>query len=214
MNLTKIKLIASFQIVQNNVLNINENKNSSKHDLDTYINSLDIDKLNKSILKNVLAMAKHRLEYIFPRDNYEENVMLTVLLFLSKPAVDDFEQEKINLLKKLIENTKEIKESIKDQYSSGKFSFLIVNLVYYLTFSLVSFFLSISLLQTFENFNKNQIEKLIVENEEVNGISPGELKDYFNKRLEEVNSKINPDTVLNACLPYIFDPIKTRKIIY
>ncbi len=71
--------------------------------------------------------------------------------------------------------------------------------------------MSIVILQTFENLNKTEIEKLLIDKIPVKNISPDpeKIKEFFIKKFQMINPKLNSaDPVLNLCLPYVFEPIK------
>jgi hypothetical protein len=175
-------------------------------------NRLDLDKLTKNMLLEVTALADKRMTYFYPPDKFEEKIFFTIFLFLAKPQKKEIEEEKIELLKYLITNTSDKCEASEKFYSSGRFSYLIVNLVHFFSFMLVYFLLSVTFLQLYENFSKSQIEKLIGNKQKVGNIEPDKLREYFHKKLALINKNINPENILSCVLPYIFDPIKESNI--
>ncbi len=176
-----------------------------------YINKFDFDKLFKNIFLDVVFFANRRLKYIYPKDKLEEKILDTILLFLAKPNRNEIFENKKRLITDLIKNTIEQHEPVV-LYSSGKFSFLIVNLIHFFCYMLVYFLLSSTFLMFYNNLNKNQIEKLLLDKQKVANIDPDNINMYFSEKLKLLNGNLNPDSVLECCLPYIFDPIKNRII--
>jgi len=177
---------------------------------DEYIESLqDLDKLTKHLLKDVVINAEMRLKVIFPKNNFWEFTLLIFFLFMAKSFKQEIQIEKKNLLVQLFKVAQDHTNISK--YSSGKFSFLIINFLNFLCQILLYVPLMITLLQHFDNLSKSQIERLIMFKNEVNGIKYEDLKEHFLNKLEKINPKIKPDSIMNCCLPYIFEPIKHRK---
>lgn len=182
-------------------------KNEDK--FDNYINKVDIvDKLSKHLLKEIRIMALKRMSNLYPQENYQERILLTILLFLSRSEREDIKLEKYRLVYDLLDSTSTDVENNQKKYSSGKFSFLIVNLIHFFSFIMVYFLLSITFLQIFDQLSKSQIEKLLVNKEKVMHLDPDNIKDYFQNKMKIVNDRLDPDKLLECCLPYIFDPIR------
>jgi hypothetical protein len=156
-----------------------------------------------------MQVANTKLRIIFPTEKFEEVTLLIFFLFMAKNYKEEIRKEKKNILTYLISQTRDTSEVNK--YSSGKFSFLIINFLNYICHILLYFPLMITLLQHFDQLSKSQIEKLIINKIEVNGIKYDELKKYFLEKLQKLNSKIKPEAIMNCCLPYIFEPIKNCK---
>ena len=171
------------------------------------LTSSNFDKLNKAILKEVFIAASSRLELIFPPDKLNSSIILFILLFLAKSSKEEIKTEKSNLIRLLINNTRDKRDSSK--FSSGRLSFLIVNLIYFMIYVIIYFLLSIVILQVFGKLNLREIEMLLVDRIEVKRISPDKLQEYFISKFEMINPKMkSPEPILNCCLPYIFEPIK------
>jgi hypothetical protein len=174
-----------------------------------YIETLEIDNLTKSMLKEVSIIALNKLDYLFPPEECERFIISFIMIFLSKPLKDEVIKEKQSLLEYLISNTNDKNDTTK--YSSGKLSFLIVNLIYFMCSIMIYFLLSIVILQFFENLKMNEIEKLLIDKVGAKNmeIDPDNIKVYFAKKIELINPKLkNSEPILDCCLPYIFEAIK------
>ena len=201
----------NFPFYNFNIQKIKNITSSYRGSFEEYIDSLqDLDKLNKHLLKEVMQVADNKLRIIFPTEKFEELTLLIFFLFMAKSYREEIRKEKKNVLTYLISHSRDTSEVNK--YSSGKFSFLIINFLNYICHILLYFPMMITLLQHFDQLNKLQIEKLIVNKIEVNGIKYEELKRYFLEKLEKLNSKIKPEAIMDCCLPFIFEPIKNCKI--
>lgn len=186
------------------------NSNMSKlhnEDMETFMNDNEIDKLSKKLMSDILLFAEEKLHCVYPEREFKKNVLLTSILFLSRNN-QETESHKRKLLSTLIENTK-----VDALYRSGKFSFLITNIVHYFCYIFVKFILIQAVLLTFEGWNRGQMETFFIQGEKVEKIEHESFNEYFKSKLQALNSKISPEAVLNLCLPYIFDPIKSCTIM-
>jgi hypothetical protein len=192
----------------NKLIALSENFEKNSKSMHDYITSLDnLDSITKAMLKEVYDSASSKLQYVFPKENFEKTVLFFILLFLAKPLREEIKREKRKLIFNLLAYTKDKED--KSKYLSGKFSFLIANLIYFICNLLIYCLLSIVVLQTFDNFNYSEIEKLLVQKIIVKNISPENIQEYYAKKFEKINPKLkNSGPILDCCLPYIFEPIK------
>jgi hypothetical protein len=195
MNLTKLR-------------SISEHFDKNVKSMDEYITELDgLDNITKAMLKEVLVSATDKLQFVFPQENFEKTVLFCVLLFMAKPVRDDIKKEKRKVIINLFDHTKDKTESTK--YRSGKFSFLIANLIQFICNMLIYCLLSVVILQTFDNFSLGEVEKLLVDKIVVKNIIPARIQEYYALKFEKINPKLKDSApILDCCLPYVFEPIK------
>jgi hypothetical protein len=186
--------------------------NKRNEEIIQYINTLDIDNLNKNILKEVTMIAINRVEFIFPKGKVEQYILFTIILFMAKPIKENVKNEKKRIIEELIRYT--IDAEKENKFDSGKLSFMILNIIYFFFNILLYFILSISIIQLNEKLSKNELEKLLIDKVEVGKLKPDEVKNYLSDKLKSLNPKLkNADPVVDTCLPYVFDPIKDRNLI-
>lgn len=172
-----------------------------------YLDILKLDIVLKNLIVELFQISEVRLKNIYPSEKLGNTILQIILLFLANPNNNDLKTEKFNLLKQLINHTQDAYDNAK--YLSGKFSFLIVNTLYFFCNVMIYCLFSIVLLQVFENFSSKEIEKLMIEKVKVKSISFTNLQDFYSKKLEILNPRLkSAEPVVECCLPYIFEPIK------
>jgi hypothetical protein len=190
------------------LISLTENFEKNSKSMHDYILSLDnIDNITKAMIKEVYDTASSKLQFVFPKESYEKTVLFFIILFMAKPIREEIKKEKKKLILILLDNTRDNKD--KSKFLSGKFSFLITNLINFISNLLIYCLLSIVILQTFDKFNYSEIEKLLVNKIIVKNISPDNIKEYYEKKFEKINPKLKSSMpIIDCCLPYIFEPIK------
>lgn len=192
----------------NKLISIAENFDKNSKSMHDYISSLyNLDNITRVMIKEVYDIASSKLKFVFPKEGYEKTVLYFIILFMAKPLREEIKMEKRKLIFNLLENTRDNQD--KSKFLSGKFSFLIANLINFISNLLIYCLLSIVILQTFDKFNYSDIEKLLVNKIIVKNISPANIQEYYEKKFEKINPKLkNSMPILDCCLPYVFEPIK------
>lgn len=182
---------------------INNDMNSILNQIES---KLKVNKLEIQIAKNVILHAKIQLRGLYPNKQYDYNILMTLYYFLTKQDKTN-EDSKKKLILVLIKNT--IKENQSDPclYSTGKFSFLLYNIIQFCLFSFLCLFVVISLLEIEENFDAKDLYELLIEKKETKKIDPLKLDVYINDKIIKVNKNISPHNVMVVFLNEIFKPL-------
>lgn len=181
-----------------NLVNDYKTKYTSMND---FIDQLKLDRLNRETIKSVYEFSHQKLEYLIPEELTNESILTVIFLFLCNSNRPDIQKEKSSLVKSLIFHHR---KDEKQDFDSGKFSMLLINLIKFFEFLLVYFFLCQILL----SLNRLDLERLLLEKEIVNDLDPHKVDKYILSALQELNKDVAPDSVDQICLPFIFEPIK------
>jgi hypothetical protein len=158
----------------------------------------ELDSVGKEIYTYVYNYAIKEFKYIFD-ENLNENVFTILCLFMQNNR-KDLKSYKIKFIESLLNKNRDD----LGYYNTGKFSYLIVNLVHFFSFMLICFYINIVVLQ----LDKKNLEKLIVNKISVNDIDPNKLKEYFDGEIKLILPDLGPNNILDCVLPYIFHPVK------
>src|SRR5690606_29911575 len=112
MSLTKLKQLA---------FNYKEGSEDIRH----YLENLELDELSKYDLIEILSLADSRMEYTIPKEKFRETVIFLVVLLLTRPRKEIFDEKKL-LISTLVESNK-----IGDVYDSARLSFFIISFLYF-----------------------------------------------------------------------------------
>ncbi len=96
------------------------------------------------------------------------------------------------------------------KYKSGQFSFIINSLIKFFSYMFIYFFCLITFLQ----MNDEQLNKLLIEKVKVKEFEYSKINSFLFQRFNKLNEKLNPNTFLACLLSYIFEPIKSSKLLY
>ena len=182
-------------------------ENISKNITDTYIKEDDII---YSIFKNVSSFSYTKFKYLFHSENFDEKIKTLIFYFIflflteNQSAKNNILLKKIN---KLFDKIKIKEENRSIQFRTGKFSFLLLNLIQFHTFCFIYFFCSRGVLQKIGNINKNEI-KIIYSNQfKSEKYKPNNINKILNQSLYYLNKNIQPDKVNYIILADILQPL-------
>jgi hypothetical protein len=169
-----------------------------------YFDSLKFEKVFTTLLLEVYNVSEKKLKHVFPSKN---SIIKGILLFLTHPYNSDVSLEKVNFLEVVLNTTKDPDDDAK--YLSGKFSFLIVNIIYFFCNIIIYCVFSLALLQVFEKFSVKDIDQVFVQKAKVREIALSNLQEFYAKKFEIINPRLkSAEPIVECCLPYIFEPIK------
>ncbi len=169
-----------------------------------YFNSLKLEKIFTVLFMEVYNVSEKRLKDIFPSKN---KILQGIFLFLANPYNSEVTIEKADFILELLKMTKDPDDDAK--YLSGKFSFLIMNIIYFFCNIIIYCVFSLVLLQVFEKFSLKEIEQVFIQKSQVREITPANLQEFYAKKFEIINPRLkSAEPIVDCCLPYIFEPIK------
>ena len=173
----------------------------------TYTFFKEDDDININIFNNVVSFAYKRFSSrcLFSND---EDIKISLLYFIyfflaeKQKGSNKFMYKKIY---KLFEKIK-IKESDdKIYFHSGKFSFLILNLIQLCTYIFIYFFCAPSLLE--DNFKKYEIKTIFSNEKKTEKYHPDAIDKYIEEYLYSINNNLRPKIVNCIILTDVLQPI-------
>ena len=106
-------------------------------------------------------------------------------------------------LKVDVENNSE-----KITFNTGKFSFLILNLIKLFSFCFLSFFCGPATLSILENYNEKVLEVVFSDDEDKSdSYKPEKINKIVNQQLKEINTIIRPEIINSLILTQTLQPI-------
>ena len=187
-----------------------------------YIMDLIIEKYiqNKSdiyVFKSVVNFAFDKMNYVFhERESDEEIIPIIfniIFIFLTQRQKGIKKEMKIDLcilFEKLKLEVMVTEKSEKIKFKSGKFSFLILNLIQLCSFCFLNFFCGPATLKAAANFSQNDIDIVFSDNQmkmKMKTYLPENINRIVNRYLNDVNAIIQPDIINSLILTQALQPI-------
>ena len=187
-----------------------------------YIMDLIIEKYiqNKSdiyVFKTVVNFAFDKMNYVFhERESDEEIIPIIfniIFIFLTQRQKGIKKEMKIDLcilFEKLKLEVMVTEKSEKIKFKSGKFSFLILNLIQLCSFCFLNFFCGPATLKAAANFSQNDIDIVFSDNQmkmKMKTYLPENINRIVNRYLNDVNAIIQPDIINSLILTQALQPI-------
>ena len=182
-------------------------ENISKNITDTYFKEDDII---YSIFKNVSSFSFSKFKCLFHSENFDEKIKTLIFYFIflflteNQSAKNNILLKKIN---KLFDKIKLSEENRSIQFRTGKFSFLLLNIIQFHTFSFIYFFCSREVLQIIGNIKKNEIKTIYSNQIKSEKYKPNNINKILNDNLYYLNKNIQPDKVNYIILTDVLQPL-------
>ena len=183
--------------------------------MDLIIKEYIKDNNNIYIFKNIINFAFNRLSHVFHENELDEDIIpiifKIVFIFLTKKQKGIKKEMKIDLCL-LFEKIKlEIKvegNSEKIKFKTGKFSFLILNLIQLCSFCFLNFFCGPATLKKAANFSQDDINIIFSENElKIKEYKPENINKLVNHYLSYINMMIQPNIINALILTQALQPL-------
>lgn len=165
------------------------------------------DDINSFIFKNVVSFSymKFRSRCLFPVDEEIKILLCYFIYFFLTEKQRGNNKILYKKVYKLFEKIKIKEEDEKIYFPSGKFSFLILNLIQLCTFSFIYFFCGPGLLE--DNFKKYEIKTIFSNEIKTEKYQPDNINKYLNDYLSSINSNNRPNIINCIILTDVLQPI-------
>ena len=191
---------------KDNLTSAISSSNILSEQINNFIKFLNLPKLQQQMLKNVLEISTVKLSLVFPEKFVLESCCYIIFYFLSKKNKEN--RDELNkFLYYLIKTCQQSSEGTSDEYKTGKLSFLILNLVIFLTFIMLFFFISYGILEA-EEFSHDKIEVIYIDKLPVKNVCPKSFSSYIFTQIKKYNPDFNREKLCIIAIQYIFDPLK------
>ena len=173
------------------------------------------EEIYKYLFRSVVNFSFERFSKVFHGNEFDEEIIPIIFniifIFLTQRQKGLKKEMKLDLciLFEKIKLKVEIKEkSEKIKFNTGKFSFLILNLIQLCTFCFLNFFCGPATLKTLEQFDDNSLEIVFSDNESKSDVfRPENINEIVNQHLKQINAIIRPQIVNSLILTQALQPI-------
>ena len=184
-------------------------------------NKITIENLSKNIIarffkeeniinyafKNVASFSYSKIRWLYNKDEkITKLIFYFIFLFLTKKQRDrnDLLYKKVNIL---FEKIKLGEENGKIIFRTGKFSFILLNLIQFCTFCFISFFCGPGVIEITGNFKKSEVNTIFSNNIKLEKYHPNNINKLLNDYLYFINHNIQPNTVNYMILTDVLQPL-------
>ena len=173
------------------------------------------EEIYKYLFRSVVNFSFERFSKVFHGNEFDEEIIPIIFniifIFLTQRQKGLKKEMKLDLciLFEKIKLKVEIKEkSEKIKFNTGKFSFLILNLIQLCSFCFLSFFCGPATLSILENYNEKVLEVVFSDDEDKSdSYKPEKINKIVNQQLKEINTIIRPEIINSLILTQTLQPI-------
>ena len=191
------KIVISF------IPSIEKEQNIENYDIKSFLKSFSLNELQEKMFIDVIKFSLKKLSNIIEKKNLFDSICYMLFYLLSKES----EENKIERKKFLYYLLQTSKKDSKD-YSSTKLSYLIMNILILLSFTLLYLFVGPAILEVNYGFNIQNIKSIYIDKVTCKDVNPKSFSQNIYMKLKEYNSKFNRKTFIIISLNYIFQPFK------
>lgn len=161
-------------------------------------------RLHTSIVTDILNFAESKLNMLFDQSNsFYKDLVLVMYSFLNKNCEIN-KKYQMQFIEKVIKTA-----LISDnEYETGKILIGVLNILQFYLFMFVYCFVSIAVLDLFTNIDYNGIERLFVDKEKWENITPSKLNKIVLDKLQMIDRNLNPQDITEKLLKEVFGSIK------
>ena len=191
------KIVISF------IPSIEKEQNIENYDIKSFLKSFSLNELQEKMFIDVIKFSLKKLSNIIEKKNLFDSICYMLFYLLSKESEDNINERKKFLYYLLQTSKKDSKD-----YSSTKLSYLIMNILILLSFTLLYLFVGPAILEVNYGFNIQNIKSIYIDKVTCKDVNPKSFSQNIYMKLKEYNSEFNRKTFIMVSLNYIFQPFK------
>ena len=168
--------------------------------------------INLFLFKTVINYSFYRFNSVF--HNMDEEIILIIytiiFLFLTKrqkAIKKEIENDLCKLFEKIKLELKEKEGEYKFKFKTGKFSFLIMNLIQLCSFCFLNFFCGPATLIKFSNYGIDELNIIFSENNKTKLYEPENINTTVKNSLVYIDESIQPKLINNKILTLVLQPL-------
>ena len=171
------------------------------------------DEITNYIFKTVVSFSYNKFKYVFHRVVDNDIEIIISIFYIMYLFLCDTEQKRRNnflykKIYKLFEIVKLKEEEGNFVFMSGKFFFLMFNLIQFCTFCFVNFFCGPGIIEITGNIKKYEAKKIFCDNESKSEkYQPNNINKLVNDFLYHINHNIQPNIVNYYILTDVLQPL-------
>ena len=159
------------------------------------------------VFKNVALFSYSKLRWIFKK---EKDISILICYFIYLFLTENQRGRNNMLYKKinsLFEKIKLGEENWKIIFRTGKFSFLLLNLIQFCTFCFIYFFCGPGVIEITGNFKKNELKTIFSNKLKSEKYRPDNINKLLNDYLFFINRNIQPNTINYIIITDVLQPL-------
>ena len=185
-------------------------------------NHISLTIIEEGILKDILNLSFCKLSIIFPKSKKFKLIWKIIYFYVCKKN-NECNKKKKKFLSKIInyslisfddeyyneQNESMIKNMVKASiYSTKKLTLIITNLLLFLSFFTLYFFITPAIFEIFYNFNENRLKELLVDKLDVENIKQNDIEPIVFHILKLINPEFSRNLFVTHSIYYICCPLK------
>ena len=196
----------------NKFMKENSKNNSIENIIKMIINTFSKEEYTiiNSIIKNVIMFSHSKFKCIFRTDNIDEYIK-KLIFYLLYFFLTENQRGRYNFLyiklNKLFEKIKLKEEGNNFIFKTGKFSFVLLNLIQFHTFCFIYFFCGQGVMEIAANFKKYELKSVFVNEIKSEKYYPDKINKIINDYLFFLNHNIQPNKVNYIILTDVLQPL-------
>ena len=168
--------------------------------------------INLFLFKTVINYSFKRFNSVFDNMDEETIILLYTIIFLfltkrQKAIKKEMENDLCKLFEKIKLEIKEKEDEYKFKFKSGKFSFLIMNLIQLCSFCFLNFFCGPATLIKVANYGVKELNIIFSENDKTKIYEPENINNIVKNSLAYIDEFIQPKLINNKILTLVLQPL-------
>jgi hypothetical protein len=178
--------------------------------------------IEEGTLKDILTISYCKLSIIFPKSK-KFKLIWKIIYFLISKRNNEGNKKRKKFLNKIInyslitfddeyyneQNESMLKNMVKASiYSTKKLTLIITNLLLFLSYFVLYFFITPAIFEIFYNFNENKLKELIVDKLDVYNIKQKDIEQIVFHILKLINPEFSRNLFMCHSIYYVCCPLK------
>ena len=185
-------------------------------------NHISLTLIEEGTLKDIITISFCKLSLIFPKSK-KFKLICKMIYFLLCKKTNECNKKRKKFLNKIInyalisfddeyyneQNESMIKNMVKASiYSTKKLTLIITNLLLFLSFFTIYFFVTPAVFEIFYNFNENKLKELLVDKSDVDNIKQNDVEQIVFHILKLINPNFSRNLFMAHGIYYVCCPLK------
>ena len=185
-------------------------------------NHISLTLIEEGTLKDIITISFCKLSLIFPKSK-KFKLICKMIYFLLCKKTNECNKKRKKFLNKIInyalisfddeyyneQNESMIKNMMKASiYSTKKLTLIITNLLLFLSFFTIYFFVTPAVFEIFYNFNENKLKELLVDKSDVDNIKQNDVEQIVFHILKLINPNFSRNLFMAHGIYYVCCPLK------
>ena len=184
------------------------------------LSRLTLKIIEEGILRDIIILSNSKLSLIFPKSKKFKLLCKLIYFFFSKKN-EEINRKRKKFLNKIInysrisfneeyfndQNESMVKNMVKASiYSTNKLTLIIINIILFLSFISLYYFITPTVFEVFFNFTEKKLQELLVEKKEVDDIKQKDIEETVFHIIKMINPSFSRNLFLchgiyNICCP-------------